>query len=865
MRKETPLSHPAVILGLGVALSLPLPTLAQEGMIKEADEASQPETKPKTEKMKVTGSRIRRTQVEGVSSVITIDRQKIEESGVGTVSELLRNMSISTSGSYATPTVNSGGGTTSQVDIRGLGAENTLVLLDGRRLPDEAGEGVIDISTIPMAAVERIEILKDSASAIYGSDAAGGVVNIITRKDIDGTIISSRATAPQSKGNQQTDFSILNGFQKGKLKNLTMLSYRKVEPVFYRDRDWTANSSSIYSNPANYSISAKGYKITAHPDCPVSEDSRIVAEQDGNALCTYNYGQTMAFSPDQTQVGFLNNLEYELNSSSKVFASVRATRTNSIWNMAPNAGQLTIPQNVVQANLKRFGLAEDDIPSDVNIYYRAEPWGLRNSEQENTMVGATVGIEGALSYAWDWTLSVGRSENKRDTYQPQGFFLEDQFIAALKDGTFSPFELVSTNPQFVNDIAYEPYEIVKTASNTANFGVSGEWVEMPAGPIGVAVGVQRTEQFYDKNIDEQSELGNVFGVNENKGSTGERDISSAYVELMLPVTERFEIQLAARHDVYSDFGGTTNPSAGFKYLPDDWLLLRGNVGTGFKAPTLSEINRGTTVGLLDLNDTPNCQGICEVQTTEVEIATEGNPDLKEETSFGYTFGFLAEPVRNTTFGADYWYLRTKDIVVDVDPQDVLDGLNEGRSYDGVEITRTGGDPAGRLERITIPTLNLGMREESGVDLSLAYRYRLDAGPVLGLGSDYSRKFYTRSTPYPGEPAKDILGERGRPRWRAVNSTSVTFARAHTFSLRQNLYGQQKNATKEGVISEHKNYDFQYQWSHPWRGSITLGAINVFDQRFPLDQSARAGSDDVRVQELYAADARTYYVQVEQRF
>ena len=264
----------------------------------------------KVERIEVTGSHIKRTEVEGVSSVIVIDREKIEKSGFSTVSELMQNMTISSNGSYGASTVNDTRGTVTNVNLRGLGPENTLVLLDGKRIPDEAGLGVVDLSTIPMAAVERIEVLKDSASAIYGSDATGGVVNIITRKDLNGSSFYARASSPKGDGGNSTEFAYLTGVNQGDFRVLTTLNFRKTEPVFYRDRDWTKQGLSTYAYPANYDA---GNGLLAHDNCAVPQDERIPVQTGGDPICSYNYGNTSAFSPKTTQVGFMNNFEYDVN------------------------------------------------------------------------------------------------------------------------------------------------------------------------------------------------------------------------------------------------------------------------------------------------------------------------------------------------------------------------------------------------------------------------------------------------------------------------------------------------------------------------------------------------------------------------
>ncbi|MFW7379281.1 MAG: TonB-dependent receptor plug domain-containing protein [Oligoflexus sp.] len=815
------------------------------------------------ERIEVTGSRIKRTEIEGVSPVIVLDRQELDRSGVSTVGEVLGNLAVSAQGAYATPVVDDPRGTVSQVNLRGLGAQNTLVLLDGRRLPDESGQGIVDLSTIPMAAVERIEVLKDSASAIYGSDAIGGVVNIITKKDFNGSALFGRASTPEERGSQQTDFSYTSGVSRDNFRILTTVNFRKVEPTFYRDREWTKQGLSYYSFPANYSFEVEGAEIQRHPNCDVPQELWITASANGNELCSYNYGATMAFAPKTTQLGLLNNMEFAFNESVSVFSTLRAIKTTNEWNMAPNAGDFTIPRDVALANLASLGLT--DVPGNVKLYYRSLPWGLRRWEEENTLLGGTIGLRGGIGATWEWSAAVGHTEGKKDTVNPDGFFLTDQLVNAIALGEFNPFDTNLSNDSLnvVDTAAYQPFSVIETSMQTYNLDFTGTLFSMAGGFAGLAVGVSHTEQGYSKLVDRQSERGNVFGVVEDKGDGGDRSISAAYAELALPVWENLEIQAAVRHDEYSDFGSATNPKLGIRYLPIPELMLRGNVATGFKAPTLRDIYRSTQIRLENLVDTPVNGLDSRELTTEVEIETAGNQDLKEETSFGYNVGIVTEPIDRLGISVDYWYVEVNDIVTAMDPQKVLNSVAEGRSFDEIEITRLAGSNTGILERIKIPVMNLGESEDAGIDTSARYYFNLGSNR-FDLVADYSRKLFSRRIPFPGVPLEDILGERGQPEWRSVN-TGIWSLSGHSIMLRNNQIGPQESASDpDQTISQFTTYDVQYAWNHPWNGSIALGALNVFDSDFPRDPTERAG-DSVRVETLFGPDGRVFYVNLNQVF
>jgi len=859
----------AVSSGLATGTLLMPAAQAQDagGVTKEADStAIEKKADKKSERIQVTGSRIKRTEVEGVSSVIQIDSEAIEKSGVASVAELLQNMSVSIDGSYSTSTVNDTRGTVTNVNLRGLGPENTLVLLDGRRLPDEGGEGVIDLSVIPMAAVERIEVLKDSASAIYGSDATGGVINIITKKDFDGSAVFARGSKPTGDGGVGSQFSYMTGVTKENFRNLTVLGYKHQEPVFYRDRDWTKEGLSFYSFPAN--VEAKGLPLQQHPNCADNPDK--LTSEEGNTLCAYNYGNTSAFSPESTQINILNNFEYKFSERVSLFSSLRANRNMNLWNMAPNAGAFTIPQAIAAAKASELKLAQlglTTVDSDVDVYYRSAPWGLRTWQEENTVFGGNLGLKGEIGGSWEWQAIVGRTEGKKDSINPAGFMLKSELINAISTGDFNPFETDLSNAALaavVNRASYQPFVITETQMITYDANTAGELFELPGGSAGLAVGVNRVEQNYKKTIDTQSQNDNVFGVTDDKGDQGDRQVNAVYAELSLPVVKQLELQAAVRHDQYSDFGSTTNPKFGFKYHPLDGLLFRGNVATGFKAPTLRQIYKGKAVGLTNLKDRILYGQSDDIPTTtEVEIETAGNKDLQQETSLAYNVGIVADPFDGFSIGADYWYIKINDIVQDMEAQRVVDSIANGETFDAVQVIRAGDDPNGRLKRIVIPTMNLGESEDAGIDTNAEYRFR--AGSTrTAVASEYSRKFYSKAVPFPGQPQDDLLGERGKPRWRLVNTGSVAVAN-QSFLIRNNIIAKQDSNLDEDLdIGSFTTYDVQYAWNHPWNGSIAVGALNVLDTDFPRDNSERAG-DDTRVKELFSPDGRVLYVNMNQVF
>ncbi|HYX36762.1 MAG TPA: TonB-dependent receptor [Oligoflexus sp.] len=875
-----PLRRGITALLISVTICSTMQTSAQAQSSDAAIQKTEPSNNTKApERFQVTGSRIKRTDVEGVSSIIQIDQEAIQKSGVSTVGELLQNMAVSIDGSYASQTVNDPRGNVTHVNLRGLGPENTLVLLDGRRLPDEGGLGVVDLSMIPMAAVERIEVLKDSASAIYGSDATGGVVNIISKKNFEGSAFYARASRPQAKGGQQTQFSYVNGVVGSNYRVLAALSHRHAEPVFYRDRAWTREGISSFSIPANIGLTTlvknpetglvetddQGNALTktayyASANCP-ADLPRV-----GRGLCSYNYGNTAAFAPESQDLGFLGNIDYQINDSVSLYSTLRAQQNENLWNMAPNAGSFTIPASTLLLK-PSLNLSGQELAPGTNavVRYRALPWGNRTWEEINQGFGASVGLKGDFAQDWEWNVSGAQSQSRKDSRSPRGFFLEDLVTNNIGNGNFDPFETNLADPKLaalVDQAAYVPTTVNETRLRSFDANATGDIFELPGGAAALAVGASQFNQFYQKTIDDISQTGNVFGVAENKSGGGERTVNAVYAELEMPIFKQLDVQIAARHDQYSDFGSTTNPKLGMKYRPWSRLLVRGNVGTGFKAPTLHQIYNGGSIGSANLYDTPNLNNIPERQD-EVKVETYGNKNLQEETSLGYNAGLVADPFDSLSLTVDYWYLKINDIVRPVDAQKALDAAAAGQPLPGIDIIHVNDDSTGPLESIRVPTANLGRSEDSGYDLSGEYRLKFGSNR-LSLSSDYSRKIYSKTVPFPGAEQINVLGDRGHPSWRMVQAGNLALGN-QSFTLRNSIIGKQrKTPTPEqtGTLASFSTYDAQYAWSHPWNGSVALGALNIFNKDFPKDDTERTG-DLQRVSELYSADGRLFYVNINQ--
>ncbi|NND59337.1 MAG: TonB-dependent receptor, partial [Gammaproteobacteria bacterium] len=451
MKERNPLRDAVQIaLSASVAATVTAPVaLAADDDVAEQDTVT------------VTGSRIKRVDIETPLPVTTISREDIDSSGEISVAEVLRGSTFNSFGSFRQ---SSGSSAQSQstVSLRGLGATRTLVLLDGRRIagsPTFGSGSAQNLNTIPLAAVERIEVLRDGASAVYGSDAIGGVVNVILRKDYEGVNLAAGIGRPTSEGGDEENFSITAGVSSGKGNITFSLDHAAQDIIFNADRDFSDVGLSSFGFPGTMWIDGVGR--VSDPRCPSGIDTDgdgVGDEPDPNAgtdangvdlgssvlrdtRCRYNYAGVSANEASIERDSFFVNSNYEINDSVSFFARGIVSRTESFGRYAPtpvvggnpfaptmsadNPNNPTRPGALLLADFPGFdqgqfgvfpagatdfsqwdtdgdGAADIDCGANpdgaceiTSIWYRNVPGGFRDSLVENVMIDGLVGLQGS--------------------------------------------------------------------------------------------------------------------------------------------------------------------------------------------------------------------------------------------------------------------------------------------------------------------------------------------------------------------------------------------------------------------------------------------------------------------------------------
>jgi len=782
------------------------------------------------ERIEVTGSHIKRIDSEGVSPVQTVTRKELEKTAYNSVADVLRDMSANSFGS-ARETSGSNNAGIATVNLRGLGSENTLVLLNGQRLPTDATAGAVDLNLIPMAAVERVEVLKDGASAIYGSDALGGVVNIITRRDFKGTEMTVTETVPQLKGGGKHEVSAVNGVNGEKGNVVTVVQFRKNDVIYSRDRDWTDTGVSAIGSPGGYRNA--GDKWHADPNCPASQIQHTPAGD----FCAFKYSDYSTELPSLQQLSLLSEGNYELSPRARLKGRINATQRRVEWSYAPAPGTFTIPGSVAGT----LGPGGGALPGatagqDLQVRYRLVELGTRDQRIDTLGLGALLGA--AIDVGAGWELEITGSHNHVSTKSEgvSGYALTKTLTDLIQQGKFNPFAAPGQRGS-LDSARYSPMEDMMTELSSVEAKASGSVGSIAERPIGLAAGTTLTFQKYNDNFDALSVAGEVYG---NAGSSGggSRSTQALFTEVSLPVSEKLELQLAGRYDRYSDFGDTVNPKAAFLYHASPSWLVRGSVGTGFRAPLMQELYAATSDGYPTFIDAVSCErekqaggATPSCQPQQYHVVSGGNTNLQAEKATSYNLGAMYEPNADFSVGTDLFMTIARNVVgMEFDEAMKAEAQGISLSDYGVIVRRDGN---GYIDSIEAPLQNLSSRQMAGLDLTASYRVHR-----VKLALEHSQLFYFKQEGFPGMGLRDRLGEAGRPAWRNTLSIGYQISDRDETSLdAMTTAEQEKSVAGAGKLPRYTSFDARYAHKFGPLGTLAVGVKNLLGTTPPLDDSS----------------------------
>lgn len=609
------------------------------------------------EKIEVTGSRIKRADMEGANPVQVITRDDLVVSGITNMGDLLQEIP-SVAGAGTNTAVNNGGSGAIRVSLRGLGSDRTLVLLNGRRMvaSGSGADSSVDLSTIPTAIVKRVEVLKDGASAVYGSDAIGGVVNIITRNDFEGFEFNTSYDAATENGDGETktiDFTI--GFSGDKGNAVFNAYYVEQGAQWSGDRDWSAFEFALEADGTfskggssappwgryNGIDGADGCSSFTHGagSGPGQSDPSDFANPTGYECWdwdtdTYNYAPANYHLTPQERYGMFAAGTYEFTDTMRLSTELNFSRRTSDTKLAPLPlaplaffGQTNSTYSKDNYYNQMFG------PKDVNgnsvdiadWRRRMVETGGRDTNFRADTVRAMVALSGEFGDS-DWGYEVSYIFGSNDTAinraggvnfekvsQAVGPSFLDPATGEVVCGTpdapiagcvsLNTFGIPGTETavtqEMMDFITFEAHDFGGNEQQIISASVWGDAFELPAGTVGVAFGIEhREEKGYDYP-DALIALGITSGTT-RQATEGSYEVDEAYVEANFPIldgaafAETLEIDVAYRYSDYNTFGDTSNHKVGIRWVPFEGLMIRGTTSTAFRAPSTSDLFSGAS-------------------------------------------------------------------------------------------------------------------------------------------------------------------------------------------------------------------------------------------------------------------------------
>ena len=837
--------HTALLASLASASA----SAQQAATTAAKDDATELET------LEVTGSRLGRADIEGALPIATINRDAIEKSGFTSVGELLRNTTFNTLGAFRAQSGSSAQALVA-VDLRGLGSERTLVLIDGRRAPKAPfAPSAQDLNAVPLAVVERIEVLRDGASAIYGSDAIGGVINIITRKEYNGAAVSYQEQGTDRIGGDSKGGQFVSGITSERGSAVFGASFFSRDIIYARNSLFNTPGASFFSNNyilANF-VDANGdyfddntgnyYYGPIAGGCPNSDPAFYIT---GTGLCGYDFNLVAADEARTGNQGVFARTSYKVADNWSLNATGSVSRATSFGRYAPslNDTSITVPANSVNNPFFNDGNPGND--QDIYLYHRFAALGTRDNNTDANVYDLSGSLVGNLG---DFKINTGVRHNEYQYYElGKNYVVLPIATQYIIDGTYDIYDPTVNNPASV-------LNGMKATINRSSYWKTLEYFAesttplfaMPGGTSQMALGVEyRSERYFDQ-YDSLQEAGQIGGSAGNS-SGSPRKIKSAYAEFFLPIIDIWEVSLSGRFEDYSDVGQNFAPKISTRVQPIDMLTLRASAGTGFRAPTLDVISALPTFSAEPIrNDAATCafsggtftNGRCSV-TAQVNTTIISNPSLQAEESEQFSAGFAVDITDDIDVSLDYYSIALEDTIAFLSPSDLVSLQNRGVPLPaGLSITRQA--PTNRIVGVVAGYANQGSFDTSGFDIG--------ANVNIGLGSlgQFKSAFmgtYILNYEYQITGVTvDVLGEPAYPKYRATLDNSWTLMGA-TLALNGNhIAAQEERVAASARVPSYTTWDVQLGYELPFMGGtqLAVGAINVFG-REPSPNSLFDGRD-----------------------
>jgi iron complex outermembrane receptor protein len=865
-------------LGAGAAAGL----LAHAGAWAQSSEAPM-------QKVEITGSAIKQIESETPLPVQIVTREDIDKAGVTTAAELMSRISANVGGLTDGASINVGGDQRgfNSANLRGIGTSSTLVLLNGRRMANFASPGDdtgVDLNNIPAAAIQRVEVLLDGASALYGTDAIGGVINFITRKDFRGVELNAYAlgTREGGAGKRAATLSLGTGeLEKDGYNLFAVLDVQKTDRLNTAQRGFINDLKiperlghllSGFTGPANIRLSSTqrnhlqdiGFQLNGRPitnrlinlsipTCNAPANLYLPAGTGGVDACTYNYMGDTELYPESNKQNLLSRGVLKLGADTQAYAEVALSRarTSYVGSSARVTGYIDYRKIPALANTGLDQL-DDDIPGEIELRMRLNEAGMRTSELTSESQRYVLGLTGTAA-GWDYDIGYNRSVNTIKDKDTHGYVLYDQLMQGIYDGLINPFGSSSAQGvALLNSIQVnDDVRHARGTMDTIDFKASRSLMQLGGGDLGLAFGGEARRErtdFRPSALLMSDNINNDAAPEGGKATSDRRKVYGVFGEILAPFSKQWQGQFSARYDHYQQVGGALSPKLGFAYTPNKSLMLRGSAGKGFRAPSMSELYRPTVYSATaTLPDPVYC---ATVENNYADCANNwdtrrySNPNLKPERSSQYSAGLVIEPGKHWNASLDYWHIKRTDLISEIGDDVILGNLAK---Y-GYLVHR---DDDEYINYIELHKENRGAQVASGLDLVIDL-HRIDT--AIGRFGGHLSGTYVLDSKIQTGPGDAFISNLGKfvtdgavPRWRHTVSFdwqlgALSASLSNTFSSSYEDQNSAINIDDGSVVAPNRVkayslWDMSLAYAMTNNLKLRAGVQNMFDKAPPYSNQA----------------------------
>jgi outer membrane receptor protein involved in Fe transport len=870
-------------------------------------------TPTKLEAFEVTGSRVKRVDYETPVPVVTYTTESIEDKGYTTLGEFVQSLPYSNNtanSEFTTASFITGAAT---INPRGLGSNRVLTLLNGRRaipyaLTNSASgtpQTVFNFNSIPQAAIDRIDVLKDGASAIYGSDAITGVFNIILKKNYSGTSCDLTLSNTLKHDSLNRRVSLFHGFSRNNWEVMVGVTHSERHANFLTDFGHDSvdyrhlgpkgqSNLSSSNNPSYVQLTAAqavaagigtqaGYYVISG-GVPTANPTRSQFVYAGTVITLaafpnanfFNQGRDTQVFPASESSGLFASINRRLTSSVSAFLQLSYSRSNTYYENTPASFTTSASGMVYPANNPYNPFGIDLVQSGSSAVFTILNTANRPRREVNDRaLNSLAGLRGRAFRIWEWESAVGYGVDRarRLNDQIRAADMREVLAGTTRTTAFNLFG-PSDNPRVLTDRFVRVAQLdSKIDSFSADLRATASLWQIPlrgAGELGVATGYEYRRDTLRGHPDTSPYLNFTNSV----PFYGAREAHAAYLELSVPLQKAFEVQLAGRHELYSDFGQTTKPKVSAKLrLPQSRLvnvLLRASYSESFKAPDLGQLYQKQTSAITSNSISDPLRPFEPAR--QIRTITGGNPDLQpEEGRIQYVGCVFETPlVKNLSVSVDYFDQQIDNIINSLGVAYLisLDGMSKFPNM-VVRGPNLATDPPGVPGPITVVygvSNNLGFQLYRGWDFGLRYSLRNTRTGTYTFNADIVNTIKRGIDARQGSGFGDVTGRYFAPEWR------------YNYSLGWR-YKQFSASTTADVIGKYYNRGFAAPgWgenvypiisaSFSYRGfkrtTLTLGMNNVMNQRAPVNGYHVFGFDD-RSAGSNGALGRSMYLRARREF